>query len=326
MKAVTYTQYGDPDVLTMSEVAKPVPADDEVLIRVVTTTVTSGDVNLRGFVFVSPSFKPLARLMFGIWKPKKIILGVELAGEIEAVGQNVTRFKVGDQVCGLDGGRLGAYAEYTCRPATGSLVHKPANLSFEEAAALPNGALTAYTFLKKMADIQSGQKVLINGASGSVGSAAVQLAKYYGAEVTGVCSGRNAEMVLSLGADKVIDYTQEDFTQNSEDYDIIFDAVGKISFGSCKASLSADGIYIIGSGGLGDLIMAPIVSMLGRKKMMSGVSSESLDDLEVIHQIAEAGAFKPVIDRCYPLEQIVDAHRYVDTGRKKGNVVINVQP
>lgn len=324
MKAITYTHYGSPEVLVMSEVPKPTPKDNEVLIKIHATTVTTGDCNLRGFVFIPPGFKLMTRLAFGIRKPRKAILGVELAGEIEAVGSSVQRFKVGDQVCGLDGARIGAYAEYTCRPETSGLVIKPANLSYAEAAALPNGALTAFTFLKKMANIHSGQKVLIIGASGSVGSAAVQLAKHFGAHVTGVCSGKNADLVKSLGASQIIDYTKQDFTHNGEVYDIIFDTVGKTSFASCKGSLTPNGLFLAAAGGPSMMLLMLRTALFGSQKVKAGVSSESHEDLEFISQLAEAGAFKPVIDRAYPLEQMVEAHRYVDTGRKRGNVVVTV--
>lgn len=324
MKAIVYEQYGSPDVLQLRDVPKPVPGPDEVLIKVHATTVTTGDVNIRGFVFVPPGLGLMARLMFGIRKPKKAILGLELAGEVEAVGSSVQRFKVGDKVLGLDSGRIGAYAEYACRPESGGLVSKPEHMSYAEAAAFPNGALTANTFLKKLGNVQRGQKVLIVGASGSVGSAAVQLAKHYGAEVTGVCSGSNAALVLSLGADSVIDYTREDFTRNGKVYDVIFDTVGKTSFARCKNSLTANGTFLSCAGGLGTMLLMLRTSLFGRKKVKAGSSSERHEDLEALTQLAEAGAIKPVIDRCYPLDAIVEAHRYVDTGRKKGNVVITV--
>jgi NADPH:quinone reductase-like Zn-dependent oxidoreductase len=325
MKAVVYTEYGPPEVLKLHEVEKPSPKDDEVLIKVYASTVTSGDCNIRGFVFVPPSLKPIARLMFGLRQPRKHILGIEFAGEIETVGSAVTRFKKGDPVFGIDGKRMGAYAEYKCIPESAGLTTKPASLTWEEAASIPNGALTAFTFLKKMADIQPGQKILVNGASGSVGSAAVQIAKSFGAEVTGVCSSANADMVKSLGADRVIDYTQQDFTQLGETWDIIFDTVGKISFAQCKTSLRPNGLFLAGLGGLkvfGEMLWT---SLRGGKKLLSVVSSEAQEDLVAIKALVEAGKIKPVIDKTWPLEQIVEAHRYVDTGRKKGNVIIRVQ-
>jgi NADPH:quinone reductase-like Zn-dependent oxidoreductase len=240
------------------------------------------------------------------------------------VGKDVTRFKKGDQVFGIDGARLGAYAEYKCIPESAGLTTKPSNLTYEEAVAIPNGSLTALTLLRK-ANIQSGQKVLINGASGSVGSAAVQLTKHhYGTEVTGVCSTANLELVKSLGADKVIDYTKEDFTKSGETYDVIFDTVGKTTFSGCKSALNRNGFYVAGAGGVKELMLMAWTSIISSQKVIAGVSSESQDDLVFIKELVEAGKIKPVIDRRYPLEQIVDAHRYVDQGHKKGNVVITV--
>jgi NADPH:quinone reductase-like Zn-dependent oxidoreductase len=323
MKAMIYTEYGSPDVFHLKEVEKPTPKDNEVLIKVHATSVTTGDVNVRGFVFVPRGFKLMARLMFGLQRPTKHILGVEFAGEVESVGKDVTKFKKGDQVFGIDGTRLGAYAEYKCIPENGGLTLKPANLSYEEAVSVPNGALTALT-LVRVAKLQKGQKILINGASGSVGSAAVQLAKYFGAEVTGVCSGGNAELVKSLGADKVIDYTKEDFTQSVETYDIICDTVGKTTFDACKRALKPNGIFLVGAGGLKEFGQMAWTSIVGGKKVLAGMSSESKDDLVIIKELVETGKFKPVIDRCYPLEEMVEAHRYVDKGHKKGNVVITV--
>jgi NADPH:quinone reductase-like Zn-dependent oxidoreductase len=327
MKAIVFTKYGPPDVLQFKEVEKPIPKDNEVLVKVHATTVTTGDVNARGFIFVPPGLRLLARLMFGLIKPKKTILGFELAGEIEAVGKEVRLFNVGDQVFGIDGNGVGAYAEYKCMPEEGALAIKPANMTYEEAAATPNGALTALYFLRDKGNIQSGQKVLINGASGSVGSAAVQLAKSYGAEVTGVCSTINVEMVRSLGADKVIDYTQEDFTQNGETYDIILNTVlGKTSFSGCRNSLMQNGLYLAVAGGLKELIQMLWTSVIGSKKVIfgGGLASERKGNLILLKELIEAGKIKTVIDRRYPLGQIAEAHRYVEKGHKKGNVVIYV--
>jgi len=327
MKAVVYEKYGPPEVLQLKEVEKPIPKDNEVLVKVHATTVTTGDVNARGFVFVPPGLRILARLMFGLRKPKKNILGTELAGEIEAVGKDVRTFKEGDQVFGIDGNGLGAYAEYKCLPEEGALAIKPANMTFEEAAAVPNGAGTVLYFLRDKGNIQNGQKVLINGASGSVGTAAVQLAKYFGAEVTGVCSTKNLEMVRYLGADKVIDYTQEDFTQSGETFDIIFDTVvGKTSFSGCRNSLKQNGFYLAVAGGLKELIQMLWTSVVGSKKVIfgGGPACERKEYLLFIKELIEAGKIKSVIDRTYPLEQTAEAHRYVDKGHKKGNVVITV--
>jgi NADPH:quinone reductase-like Zn-dependent oxidoreductase len=324
MKAIVYHEYGPADVLKLAEAAKPTPKDNEVLIKVHATSVTTGDCNLRGFTFVPRGFGLISRLMFGYRKPKKTILGVEVAGEIEVIGKDVTRFKKGDAVFGIDGTGLGAYAEYKCMSEAGGLVLKPVNLTYAEAAAIPNGALTALTFLKKLANVQPGQKILIVGASGSVGSAAVQIAKHLGAEVTGVCSTANVELVKSLGADRVIDYTREDFAKSGQRYDIIFDTVGKTSFSKCKNALNPQGRYLAGAGGLPEFGQMLWTSIKGGKKVLAGMSSERREDLVFIKELVEADKLKPVIDRRYPLELTAEAHRYVDTGRKKGNVVITV--
>ena len=253
-------------------------------------------------------------------------MGVELAGEIEAVGKDVTLFKKGDQVFGIASDRLGAYAEYVCRPETGALAIKPANMTYEEAAAVPFGAGTALFFLRDKANIRRGQKALINGASGGVGTYAVQLARYYEAEVTGVCSTANLGLVKSLGADKVIDYTQEDFTKNGETYDIIWDSVvGKTSFSRCKGSLTPKGLYLAVAGGLQEAVQMLWTSMTGGKKVLFGSATESKEDLIFLKELIEAGKIKAVIDRRYPLEQTAEAHRYTDKGHKKGNVVITVE-
>ena len=329
MKAIVYEKYGPPDVLQLKEVEKPTPKDDEVLIKVYATTVTTGDVNIRGFVFVPPGFGLPTRLSLGLRKPKNPILGIELAGEIEAVGKEVRLFRKGDQVFGIDGPGRGAYAEYKCMPEEGGLAIKPTNLTYEEAAAAPNGALTALTFLRNMGNIQSGQKVLIIGASGSVGTAAVQLAKYYRAEVTGVCSTTNLELVKSLGADKVIDYTKEDFIKSGETYDFIYDTVGKTSFSGCKGSLKQGGIYLATVPTPAILLQKLWTSKFGGKKAEFAATglrsaSEKTKDLLFLKELIEAGRIKSAIDRRYPLEEIAEAHRYVEKGHKKGNVVITL--
>ncbi|MFM7360428.1 MAG: NAD(P)-dependent alcohol dehydrogenase [Cyanobium sp.] len=326
MKAIVYTAYGSPDVLHLQDVEKPTPKDSEVLIRVCAATVTAGDVNVRGFTFVPPGFGPLPRLMFGLRKPKKTILGTELAGEIEAVGKDVTLFKKGDKVFGIGSEIFGAYAEYTCRPEAGALAIKPANLTYEEAAAVPFGAVTALYFLRDMAKLQRRQKALINGASGGVGTYAIQLAKYYGAEVTGVCSTANLVLVKSLGADKVIDYTKEDFTQSGETYDIILDTVvGKTSFSRCKGSLKTKGLYLAVAGGLREMGQMLWTSFIGGQKVIFGSPPERKEELIFLKKLIETGKIKPVIDRRYPLERTAEAHWYVDKGHKKGNVVITVE-
>lgn len=316
MKAVIYTKFGPPDVLQLREIEKPAPGDNEVLIKIYATTVVKEDPDLRA----SPGFN-------GFLKPRNPILGQELAGEIEAAGSAVTRFRPGDKVFGMC--MFGAYAEYKCMPEDGVLSIKPANMSYEEAASVPNGALTALPFLRDKGNIRSGQTVLIHGASGSVGSAAVQLARYYGAEVTGVCSTTNLEWVKSLGADQVIDYTQEDFTKNGKIYDIIFDTVGKRSFSECKGSLADTGVYLATVPSPSIVFQALWTAKIGGKKVKSAAtglrpSREKIRDLVFLTELIEAEKIKPVIDRCYPLEQMAEAHRYVSQGHKKGNVVITV--
>ena len=326
MKAIAYNEYGPPDVLHLEEVEMPAPKEHEVLIRVYATTVTSGDVNLRGFTFVPPGFGLIPRLVFGLRRPKRRILGTELAGEIEAIGKDVTSFKKGDQVFGISSGTLGAYAEFVCRAEKGALAIKPADMSYEEAAAVPAGAGTALYFLRDMAKIRPGQKVLINGASGGVGTYAVQLARYYGAEVTGVCSPANLELVKSLGADQVIDYTRADFRTSGATYDVILDTVvGRTSFSGCKNSLKPNGLYLAVAGGPKEFFQMAWTSIQAGKKVLAGTPVEGKEDLIFLKELVEAGKIKPVIDRCYPLEQTADAHRYVDQRHKRGNVVITVR-
>jgi NADPH:quinone reductase-like Zn-dependent oxidoreductase len=321
MNAIVYTEYGPPEVLQLKEVEKPVPKDDEVLIKIRATTVTFGDSQAR------KADTLIQRVMNGLTRPRNNILGTDLAGEIEAVGKDVNLFREGDQVYGSSDMGFGCYAEYKCLPEKGLLAIKPANMTYEEAAAVPFGGLTALRFMRK-ANIQSGQKVLIYGASGSVGTAAVQLAKYYEAEVTGVCSTSNLELVKSLGADKVIDYTKEDYAKTGQTYDVVFDAVSKSSFSHCKSSLKQGGIYLATVPTLTIMLQTLWTSMIGSKKVIFGPSpvTDSAEDLIFLKELIEAGRIKPVIDRRYPFEQIAEAHRYVDKGHKKGNVVITVDP
>jgi NADPH:quinone reductase-like Zn-dependent oxidoreductase len=299
------------------EVDKPVPNNNEILIRIHATAVSSGDIRLR-------KADPFAvRFFFGLMKPNKPILGFSLAGEIEAIGKDVKLFKKGDPVFGTTGiKRIGTYAEYKCLPEKSVLAIKPKNLTYEEAAAIPFGGTTALYFLRK-GNIRSGQKVLIYGASGAVGTAAVQLAKYFGTEVTGVCSTTNLELVKTLGADKIIDYTVADFTKNGETYDVIFDTVGKSSFSGCIRSLTKKGFLILASAGMSQMFKGLWTSITSNKKVISGIISENAEDILFLKELIEEGMFKPVIDRSYPLEQIAEAHRYVEKGHKKGNVVIS---
>jgi NADPH:quinone reductase-like Zn-dependent oxidoreductase len=317
-----YEKYGPPEVLHLKEIEKPAPKDREVLIKVRATTVTAGDWRART-LNMPGGFGPFGRLVFGILRPRQPILGCELAGDIEAVGKDVRRFKVGDPVFAFTAVAMGCHAEYKCFPEDGRLALKPPGLSYEEAAALSSGGTTALNFFKK-ANLQSGEKVLINGASGGVGTAAVQLARFFGADVTAVCSAGNAELVRSLGAAKVIDYTKEDFTGNGETYDVIVDTAGTAPFSRSKVSLKDGGRLLRVLGGLADLFLAPWVSLTTRQKMIAGPASSRPEDLRFLSELAQTGKFRPVIDRRYPFEQLAEAHRYVDSGRKKGNVVITM--
>ena len=326
MNAILHTQYGPPDLLQFKEVDKPVPMDNEVLIKIHATTVSTGDCNVRNFTFVTTSMRPIAKLMFGIGKPwKERVLGTELAGEVEGTGKDVGKFKVGDRVVASTGMAGGGHAQYACLREKGALVIKPDSLSWEEAVAIPFGANTALYFLRDLGKIQAGQELLIIGASGSIGSAGVQLAKHFGARVTAVCSGANVEMVKSIGADKVIDYTKEDFTKNGKTYDLIFDIVGATTFDRCQKSLKPRGVFLQNIMGLADVVRVLWTSIAGRKKIKSGVAMENLERMNFTVELATAGKLKAVIDRSYPLERIAEAFKYVEQGHKKGNVVITVE-
>jgi NADPH:quinone reductase-like Zn-dependent oxidoreductase len=322
MKAAIYERYGPPEVVRLADVDKPVPRHDEVLIRVRATTVTAGDWRVRS-LSMPAGFGLFARPMFGFTKPRQPILGSELAGEIESIGQRVSKFKVGELVFAFTGARMGCHAQYRCVREDAALAPKPPGLSFEEAAALSFGGTTALDFLRR-GKLQRGEKVLVNGASGAVGTAAVQLATHFGAEVTGVCSTPNVELVKSLGAAHVIDYTKKDFTRTGNRYDVIVDTVGTAPFARSKHSLVERGRLLAVLGGMADLLAVPWVAMTSSKRIVAGPAAERADDLRSLAELAETGAFRPVIDRRYPFERIVEAHRYVDSGRKRGNVVVTL--
>jgi len=329
MKAIVWTKYGPPDVLELREVEKPTPKDNEVLIRIDATTVTAGDSEMRSLDF--PIYLSLAmRLWRGLLKPREnSILGTELAGEIEAVGKDVQLFKEGDQVFGSAGMNFRANAEYICLPEEpgemeGSVTLKPANMTFEEAATVPFGGRDALHFLRK-GIIQKGQKVLINGAGGSIGTYAVQLAKHFGAEVTAIDSGEKLDMLRSIGADEVIDYTQNDFTESGEIYDVIFDVVGTVSFSHTAGSIAQNGTYLLANPRVPQMLGGLWTRMRSDKKVVMETANGTTEDLVYLRELVEAGHLKPVIDRTYPLEQMVEAHEYVETGAKKGNLVITVE-
>jgi len=315
MKAIELTKYGAPEFLQMNEVEKPSPKDKEILIKIHASSVSSGDARMRR----ADPF--IIRLIFGFKRPRKPVLGVVVAGEIEAIGTSVSNYKIGDQVFGSSGMNFGAHAEYVSVPEDAVLALKPGNMSYEEAAAIPFGATASMHFLR-IANIQQGQKVLIYGASGALGTMAVQLARNYGAEITAVCSTANVELMKSLGADHVIDYTQEDFTMNGKKYDVVFDTIGKSSLRKALKSLSDNGHLLLASAGIGTMIGGSVKSMFINKKIVSGVIKETVKDMNFFKQLIENGKLKAVIDRTYPLEQIAEAHAYVDKGHKKGNVII----
>ncbi len=319
MKAIAWTKYGAPEVLKLKEFEKPSPKNDEVLIKIYASSVTAGDCRLRAFKVPMGFWLP-TRLVFGLTKPRTPIPGMDVSGEIEAVGRDVKLFKKGDKVYGTTGMKLGANAEYACLSENSALVKKPNNITHEQAAAVLFGGLTAIHFLRNKANIQRGQKVLVNGASGAVGTASVQLAKYFGAEVTGVCSMPNIVLVQSLGAKKVINYTKNDFTKNNEAYDVILDAVGNLSLQQCNKLLTKQGkLILINTGLLTNLLS------IAQKNVICGVAGESKEGLDFLRERVEAGDIEAVIDSIYPLEQTAEAHRYVDRGHKKGNVVISVE-
>lgn len=317
MKAAVYTQYGSPEVLQIKEMAKPTPKDNEILINIKATAVNSGDVRLR-------KADPFAvRFIFGLLKPRINILGAVFSGEVESVGKEVKLFKAGDQVFGHTDMKFGAYAEYICVPEQGSLALKPATVSHHEAAGIPFGGVTALHFIKKIM-VKPGQKVLVVGASGSVGTAAVQLAKFYGAKVTGVCSTANIDLVKSIGADKVIDYIKEDFTKNGETYDVIFDTVRAIDVSRSLNSLSKNGIMILSAAGLSEMLQGARISMTSKRKVVTGVISHKAEDIIFLKELIDKGKYKSVIDKTYPLAQIAAAHAYVEKGHKKGNISITI--
>ena len=317
MRAVVYDRYGAPDVLRLEDVERPVPKEDEVLVKIHATTVNRTDCGLRSAEYF------ISRFITGLRRPKRKILGMELAGEVDAVGAAVTEFEVGDHVFGVNG--FGAHAEFVCMRESAALAHKPAEMTFEEAAAVCDGASLALACLRK-ADLRKGRSILIYGASGSVGTAGVQLAKYFGADVTAVCNTKNVELVASLGADRVIDYTKEDFTKNGETYDVIFDAVGKHSFRRCRRSLKPGGFYL--ETDLGFLWHVPILALvtrrIGDKRVMLGITRYTKKDVLFLKELIETGKYRAVIDRHYPLEDVVEATRYVETEQKTGNVVLTI--
>jgi NADPH:quinone reductase-like Zn-dependent oxidoreductase len=325
MKAAVYTRYGPPDVLSIQDVEKPLPKDNEVLVRIHATTVCAANWRMRK----ADPF--LVRFMMGLWRPKINILGIEFAGKVESVGKAVTRFAEGDEVFGSTGFKFGAHAEYACVPENGAVATKPVNMTLEEAAAVLFGGVSALHFLRK-AKIQAGQKVLIYGASGSVGVFAVQLAKNFGAHVTGVCSTANLDLVKSLGADEVLDYTRDDFSKAGRVYDVVFDTVGKSGFSRSMRSLKRGGFYVLvgGSGHLlsmiGGMLRGMWVSMTGAAKVISGVASGTVESQSFLKGLIEAGKLRTVIDRRYSLNEIAEAHRYAEAGHKRGHVVILLEP
>jgi NADPH:quinone reductase-like Zn-dependent oxidoreductase len=324
MYAYTYSEYGSPDVLNYVELPTPTPKANEVLIRIVATTVSAGDWRARSLTM--PAGLGLAgRLVFGITRPRKPVLGTDLSGVVEAIGADVTTFQPGDAVIGFPGAGFGAHAEFITMPADGKIVRKPENLTFEEAAAIPFGATTAYDFLINKGKLRTGERVLINGASGSVGSACVQLAKHFGAEVTGICSASNADLVRDIGADRVIDYNVEDFTKEGPQYDMVVDTVDTAPWDRARHALVPNGRMLLIAGSTSDMILGWLKARLRGKRLIGGVGSESVDILRKVVDLAAAGDFHPVIDRSFDFSQMIAAHTHVDTGHKKGNVVVTVK-
>lgn len=324
MKAIVWTDYGPPEVLRLREVEKPTPKDNEVLINVHAATVTAGDCETRSFTFPLMFWLPL-RIILGIFKPRKLVLGQELAGEIEAVGNQVTRFKKGDKVFAATLMRFGAYAEYICLPESYPIVYKPAILTYGEAATIPTGGVNGLHFIRK-ANVQPGHHVLINGAGGSIGTYALQIAKHIGAEVTCVDTAEKLDLLRSIGADHVIDYTKEDFTRSGETYDVIIDVVGKSSFSGSIRSLKANGRYVLGNLSFKGIIRGLWTSMTSGKKVLVEMADYKADYFTSLSELIETGKVKPIIDKSYPLEKTAEAHAYVEQGRKKGNVVIALKP
>jgi NADPH:quinone reductase-like Zn-dependent oxidoreductase len=322
MKAAIYERYGPPEVVSVRDVPTPTPKDDEIRIKVRATTVSTGDWRARSLQMPA-GFGPFGRLFFGITRPRQPILGTELSGVVDAVGKAVSTFAVGDEVIAFTDTTMGAHAEYVCIAASGLVVAKPTNLSFEEAAALSFGGMTMLGFFQR-SRLAIGERVLVNGASGTVGSAAVQLARYLGAEVTAVCGPSNVALVRSLRADHVIDYSAEDFTANGQTYDVIVDTAGTAPFARVKRSLADRGRLLVVLGGFLELLQAPLVGATSRQRVIAGPSTARVDDLRRLAEIAASGAYTPVIDQAFPLERIVEAHRRVDSGRKRGSVVVSL--
>ena len=322
MQAITTRNYGAPNVLQLEEIDQPKPKDKEVLIKIYSSAVTSGDARIRA-LNVPFGFKFITRLMFGFSKPKQPVLGSIFSGTVESIGAEVTEFKVGDEVFGASE-KMGCHAEYVAIPEKGAMAIKPSSLTFDEAAAIPFGALTSLKYLRDFGKIKEGQKILINGASGALGVYGIQLAKYYGAEVTAVCSTANLKLVQSLGADEAIDYTTTDFTKNGKTYDIIYDTVGKISFSHSKESLSKNGKLLLAAAGMSQYFQTLTTSIAGKKKVVAGVALFNKKDLNVIKGLVETGKIKPVIGKLFPLGETAEAHAYVDTGHKVGSAVISI--